>query len=109
MATHPTSRPDAPKPLGVRANAEQRRILQEAAKREHRSVSSFVLRAALNAAAEREPADTEPSPRRRTSEEIDALLAPLRAKIAAANPGNRDLVAELIAERRAEAALEEES
>jgi uncharacterized protein (DUF1778 family) len=37
--------------LGVRATEEERRIIAEAAAREHRSVSSFVLRAAINAAA----------------------------------------------------------
>ncbi len=100
MATSATARPDAPKPLGVRANAEQRRILAEAAKREHRSVSSFVLQAALQAAR------SEPLLKRRTPEEIDQLLNGVRAKFAAANPENRDILAEFLAERRAEAARE---
>ena len=99
MATSATLRPDAPKPLGVRATPEQRRILQAAAKREHRSVSSFVLQAALQAA---QP-DSKP---RRTPEEIEAILEETRRRIAAANPNNRDLLAEFLAERRAAAALE---
>ncbi len=100
MAPNANARPDAPKPLGVRANAEQRRILAEAAKREHRSVSSFVLQAALHAAR------SEPELKRRSPEEIDRLLAGVRAKFVAANPEKRDILAEFLAERRAEAAHE---
>lgn len=63
------------KALGVWANAEQHRIIAEAAKREHRSVSNFVLQAALKAACPRE------------------LPPPAYG---------RDLVEELFAERRAD-------
>ncbi len=43
------------KPLGIRATPEEHRILTEAAAREHRSVNTFVLRAALQAAEAAKP------------------------------------------------------
>lgn len=100
MAAPQTAPADKPKALGVRATAEQRRILAEAAKREHRSVSSFVLQAALHAA------NVQPELKRRSPEEIHQLLSGVRAKFAAANPENRDILAEFLAERREEAARE---
>jgi uncharacterized protein (DUF1778 family) len=66
----------ARKPLGVRATAEQHRILTEAAAREHRSVSSYVLSAALKAAE----------------------------MFRKSSASGRDLLEELFAERRADAA-----
>lgn len=88
------------KPLGVRATAEQHRALKEAAARQNRSVSSFVLTAALEAAAKQL---TKP---KRTPEQIVAILDAARAEVKAANPTNRDLLQELLDERRAEAASE---
>jgi len=102
MATTPTLPPAKPrKLLGVRATAEERRIIAEAAAREHRSISSFVLRAAITAAA------TEPPLKRKHSrEEILAIFQSARNEFQLRNPTGRDPVAELIAERRAEAANE---
>ena len=94
------SKTNAPKPLGVRATPDQRRILKEAAGREHRSVSSFVLQAALTAAQMDRPLQ------RRSPDEVRSILDAFRKEVHAANPTGRDLVAELIAERRAEAARE---
>jgi hypothetical protein len=88
----------ARKPLGVRVTPEQHRLLTEAAAREHRSVSSFVLRAALYAAK----AGT-PKPRK-SPEEIKAILTAFRTEVQAANVDNRDILADFLAERRAEAA-----
>jgi len=88
----------ARKPLGVRATAEQHRLLTEAAAREHRSVNSFVLRAALQAAET--PAVSKP---KRTPEEIKAILANFRQAVQAANVDNRDVLADFLDERRAEA------
>jgi uncharacterized protein (DUF1778 family) len=88
------------KMLGVRATAEERRVLAEAAAREHRSVSSFVLRAALEKAA------GQPAKPRRSRAEVMALFKAAREEFRAANPEDRDPVAELIAERRAEAERE---
>lgn len=88
------------KALGVRATEEQRRLIAQAAKREHRSVSSFVLDAAM-----REAARITPRPRR-SKEEIEAVVLRAQAAMRLANPTGRSLVDELIAERRAEAARE---
>jgi hypothetical protein len=83
------------KPLGVRATPEQHRILTEAAAREHRSVSSFVLSAALNAAR------PEPQSRpKRSREEVIAILEAARSAVREANPTNRDILAEFLTERR---------
>ena len=89
------------KPLGVRATPEQRRILAKAAARQNRSVSSFVLTAALEAAQKQQA--TKP---RRSHEEIMAIVRAAQDEIRKANPKNHDLVQELLDERRAEAARE---
>lgn len=90
----------ARKPLGVRATPEQHRLLTEAAGRQNRSVSSFVLTAALNAA------ESQPAKPRRSREEIRAILRAAREAVQEANPTNRDILEEFLAERRAEAASE---
>ena len=91
------------KPLGVRATEEQHRLIAEAAKLEHRSINSFVLRAAI-AAAE---AVRDSSPRRkRTLAEIEAIVRDAQEKIRLANPTGRSLVDELMVERREEATRE---
>jgi uncharacterized protein (DUF1778 family) len=86
--------------LGVRATPEQHRALKEAAARQHRSVSSFVLTAALQAA------ESQSAAPKRSREEILAILSAARKEVQAANPANRDLLEELLTERRAEAAGE---
>ena len=73
-------------------------MLTEAAARENRSVSSFVLTAALNAAR------SQAARPKRSREELLAILRAAREEVKAVNPTNRDLVEELMAERRAEAA-----
>jgi uncharacterized protein (DUF1778 family) len=93
MATSSVAR----KPIGVRATPEQHRVLTEAAARQHRSVSSFVLTTALEAA------QSQIERPKRSRQEILAILRAARAEVQAANPTNRDLVQELLAERRAEA------
>ncbi len=85
------------KPLGVRVTPAQHRLLTEAAAREHRSVSSFVLSAALRAA------QSEEFRPRKSPDEIKAILSKFRAEIQAANTGNRDVLADFLAERRVEA------
>lgn len=96
MATSATVR----KPLGVRATPEQHRILTEAAVRQNRSLSSFVLTAALDAASQQ---SEKP---RRSREEIKAILEAAREEVRKANPTNRDILEEFLAERRAEAERE---
>jgi uncharacterized protein (DUF1778 family) len=91
------------KPLGVRVTLEQHRIITEAAKTEHRSVSSFVLNAALNAALK--AAESAPRPRR-SQAEIDEIILRAQEAMRRANPTGRSIVDELTAERRAAAALE---
>ena len=86
------------KPLGVRVTPEQHKAISEAAKREHRSVNSFVLNAALRAVEA-----TRPKP---LQKEIDAAISRAQEAMRRANPEGRSLVDELIAERRAAAALE---
>jgi len=87
------------KPLGIRATPEEHAVITLAAQREHRSVNSFVLRAALQAA------EAQPQPRpKRSREEIMAILKAARDEVQAHNPTNRDLLAELVAERREAAA-----
>jgi len=88
------------KPLGVRATPEEHERITEAARREHRSVNSFVLSAALRAA---ENQATRP---RRSREEVRAILQAAREEVQAANPTNRDILEEFLAERRAEAERE---
>jgi hypothetical protein len=75
-------------------------MLTEAAAKQNRSVSSFVLTAALEAARD---ANTRP---RRSREEIKAILNAAREEVRAANPTNRDILEEFLAERRAEAERE---
>jgi len=87
------------KPLGIRATPEEHERITQAAQREHRSVNSFVLRAALQAAEAPSPAKP-----RRSREEIMAILKAAREEVQAHNPDNRDLLAELVAERREAAA-----
>ena len=75
------------KPLGVRATPEEHRLLTEAAQREHRSLSSFVLRAALQAA------EAQPKPKpKRTREEIEAIVKAAQEEFRAANPTGRDIL-----------------
>ena len=88
------------KALGVRATPEQRRVLADAAARENRSVSSFVLTAALNAA------QGASVPRRRTAEEVQAAILRAQDLMRPYRQEGRSLVDELLAERRAEAARE---
>jgi hypothetical protein len=87
------------KPLGVRATPEQHRLLTEAAAREHRSVSSFVLRAAIQA-AEAHAQTNGPEQPKRSREEIKAIFEAARAAVREANPDNRDILAEFLTERR---------
>lgn len=89
------------KPLGVRATAEQHRVLTEAARREHRSVSNFVLQAALKAAEG--PALPPP---RYSEEEANVMVREAQEMFRRSNASGRDLVEELLAERRAEASRE---
>jgi hypothetical protein len=90
------------KPLGVRATPEEHRIITQAAKREHRSVNSFVLRAALQAA------QAEATPRVRTPETVQAAISRAQQLMRPYRQPGRSLVDELIAERRAEAAAEQD-
>ena len=87
------------KPLGIRATPAEHELITRAAQREHRSVNSFVLRAALQAAE----TQSQPKPKR-SREEIMAILKSAREAVQAHNPTNRDLLAELVAERREAAA-----
>ncbi|ADV81186.1 DUF1778 domain-containing protein [Terriglobus saanensis] len=87
------------RPLGVRATEEQHRVLREAAEREQRSVSSFVLNAALQAAQ-------KPEPRKRTREEVAKAIAQAQALMRPYRQEGASIVDDLIAERRAEAARE---
>jgi acyl-CoA reductase-like NAD-dependent aldehyde dehydrogenase len=90
-----SSSPSLRKPLGIRATPEEHERITRAAQREHRSVNSFVLRAALQAAEALPPAKP-----RRSPEEIRAILKAAREEVQAHNPDHRDLLAELTAERR---------
>jgi uncharacterized protein (DUF1778 family) len=87
----------ARKPLGVRATPEQHRLLTEAAARKHRSVSNFVLQAALEAARE------DSSKPKRSRAEVKAILDAVREEFVQANAAGRDPLAELMAERREQA------
>lgn len=88
------------KPLSVRATPEQHRVLADAAAKQHRSLNSFVLNAALETAR-----NIQIKPKR-SREEIMAIVQAARDEVSAANPTNRDLLAEYLAERRTEAANE---
>jgi hypothetical protein len=86
------------KPLGVRATPEEHKRITKAAKRANRSVNSFVLQAALQAA------ETKPVVRpRRSPEEIKAILDGFRAAVRSVVPEDRDILSEFLADRRAEA------
>ena len=89
------------KPLGVRATPAQHKVLTQAAARANRSVSSFVLTAALKAASAEAPKP------RRSLEDVRAIVEAARKEIRKHNPTKRDLSEELIAERRAEAARDQ--
>ncbi len=91
------------KPLGVRATPEQHRLIAEAARREHRSINNFVLRAAMQAA---DASTSAPSHKPHTQKEVDAVIAEVQAMMRKYRQPGRSLVDELIAERRAEAARE---
>jgi len=88
------------KPLGIRATAEERERIALAAQRERRSVNSFVLHAALQAAETQLQPKAKP---KRSREEIQAILADLRNAVQEKVGKDRDLLAEFLAERRAEA------
>ncbi len=88
------------KPLGVRATPEEHERITEAARRERRSVNSFVLSAALEAA------EGKGAPRRRTPEEVQAAIQRAQELMRPYRESGRSLVDELLAERRAEAARE---
>ena len=88
------------KPLGVRATPEEHERIVQAARRERRSVNSFVLSAALEAA------EAQGAPRRRTPEEVQAAIQRAQELMHPYRESGRSLVDELLAERRAEAARE---
>lgn len=88
------------KPLGVRATPKEQALIRKAAARENRSINSFVLNAALDAAR---ASSARP---RRTHEEVMAIVQAAQQAIREANPDNRDILQELIDERRAEAERE---
>lgn len=91
------------KPLGIRATPQEHRILVAAAKRERRSLNSFVLQAALQAAQ----SERDLPRRERTPEAIEAAIQRAQELMRPYRQKGRLLSEELIAERRAEAALEE--
>jgi phage-related tail protein len=101
MNTRSNEAPEKRKPLGVRATPEEHAVITEAARREHRSVNSFVLRAALQAAT-----NPDQRPRRRTPEEIQLAITRAQEIMRPYRQAGRSLVDDLIAERRAEAARE---
>jgi hypothetical protein len=88
------------KPLGIRATPKEHKLITQAAKREHRSVNSFVLSAALNAAQSKSASSM------RTPEEVDAALRHAQELMRPFRQAGHSMVDELIAERRAEAARE---
>ncbi|HEY5057033.1 MAG TPA: DUF1778 domain-containing protein [Acidobacteriaceae bacterium] len=88
------------KQLGCRATPKESAIIARAAAREGRSVNSFVLRAALQAAEGEKPRP------RRSPEEVMRIVRAAQEEIRKANPEGRNLVDELIQERRREAANE---
>ncbi len=93
------SRQSSPKrkPLGVRVTPEQHAVLTEAARREHRSVSSFVLQSALRAAQQ------TPNPKRKSIDEVRAIVEAAQEEVAARVPPGRSFLHELMNERRGEA------
>ena len=89
------------KPLGVRATVQQQRLLQDAAKREGRSVSSFVLLAALEAAKNSAPASVD-----RTELSVDEAIRRAQDLMRPYRREGHSLVDEFLAERRTEAERE---
>lgn len=85
------------KPLGIRATPREHALIRKAAAKEGRSVNSFVLHAALEAAQEL------PHTKRRSQEEVRAIIQAAQKAVKEANPTNRDLLAEFLSERRADA------
>jgi uncharacterized protein (DUF1778 family) len=86
------------KPLGVRVTADQHRVIAAAASRANRSVSSFVLQAALEAAQATE--------RKRTHEEVLASIERAQALMRKHRHPGESLVDEAIAQSRSAAADE---
>ncbi len=93
------------KVLAIRATEEERQILMLAAKREHRSLSSFVLRTALDA-AQPATATLTRDRSRRTPESIEAALKNAQDIMAKYRKPGHSLVDEFLAAKRAEAARE---
>jgi uncharacterized protein (DUF1778 family) len=91
--------------VAIRATEEERRILMEAAKREHRSLSSFVLRTALDAAQAVVPS-TARDRSTRTPETIEAALTRAQEIMSKYRKPGHSFVDEFLAEKRAEAARE---
>ena len=90
IATRP-----AKKFLGVRATPDQHTLLVEAARRAHRSVSNFVLSAALKAAE-------KDSLTQFNDEEEAAIVKRAQSAFCESSDYGRDLVKELFEERRAD-------
>jgi uncharacterized protein (DUF1778 family) len=88
------------KPLGIRATTKEHAIITRAAAREGRSVNSFVMAAALEAAHRKS------LHARRTPEQVRAILTGFRDAVQEKVTPNRDILAEFLANRRAEAARE---
>jgi uncharacterized protein (DUF1778 family) len=92
-----TNKPEsARKVLAIRATEEERRVLMLAAKGERRSLSSFVLQSALEAAQVR-------TGRVRTQESVDAALTHAQELMRPYRERGLSLLEELYAERREEA------
>ena len=92
---------EARKPLGVRVTAEQHRLISEAAAKERRSVSNFVLQAALLAAQR----NVLLSPKYDATE-TQARIREAQDLFRQSELYRRDLISELIEERKIEAARE---
>lgn len=88
------------KPLGIRATPKEHAVITRAAAREGRSVNSFVLDAALDAARHKSMLA------RRTPKQIRAVLSGFRDAVQEAVPPNRDILEEFLADRRADARRE---
>jgi Protein of unknown function (DUF1778) len=84
-----SSSTSARKPLGVRVTPGQHRILIEAAAREHCSVSSFVLNAAIKEAIS---GSKELPPPRYTEEEATAIMKESQAMFRKSSACEHDLV-----------------
>lgn len=90
----------ARKPLGVRVTLDEHKVIAAAARREHRSINSFVVQAALKAANAAEGS------RPRTEETVHAAIDRAQTLMRRHRTPGQSLVDQLIAERRAEAARE---